>query len=133
MLQILCQAEDRAHRLGQDENVIIRYLVAKKTADDYLWPLIQRKMNVLNEVGLDQDFSLYDIDVTEQALNSKQSTLDCVTNNKRDKQETDEEIVQSGESENADALENPSAATDEFKELLELSKEGFDFCDWDDI
>lgn len=36
-LQILIQAEDRVHRIGQTSNVNIHYLVAKGTADDHLW------------------------------------------------------------------------------------------------
>uniref|UniRef100_A0A667YPH7 SWI/SNF-related matrix-associated actin-dependent regulator of chromatin subfamily A-like protein 1 n=1 Tax=Myripristis murdjan TaxID=586833 RepID=A0A667YPH7_9TELE len=34
---VLIQAEDRVHRIGQTSNVDIHYLVAKGTADDYLW------------------------------------------------------------------------------------------------
>ncbi|KAL0985684.1 hypothetical protein UPYG_G00160460 [Umbra pygmaea] len=51
---ILIQAEDRVHRIGQTCNVDIHYLVAKGTADDYLWPMIQEKMNVLEQVGLSE-------------------------------------------------------------------------------
>ncbi len=36
-IQVLIQAEDRVHRIGQTSNVDIHYLVAKGTADDYLW------------------------------------------------------------------------------------------------
>ncbi|KTG40986.1 hypothetical protein cypCar_00024940, partial [Cyprinus carpio] len=35
--KVLIQAEDRVHRIGQTSNVDIHYLVAKGTADDYLW------------------------------------------------------------------------------------------------
>lgn len=37
LLQVLIQAEDRVHRIGQTSNVNIHYLVAKGTADDHLW------------------------------------------------------------------------------------------------
>lgn len=55
MFQILTQAEDRAHRIGQDKTVTIQYLLAKNTSDDYIWPLIQSKLCVLNEAGLSKD------------------------------------------------------------------------------
>ncbi|XP_059962600.1 SWI/SNF-related matrix-associated actin-dependent regulator of chromatin subfamily A-like protein 1 isoform X2 [Mesoplodon densirostris] len=34
---VLMQAEDRVHRIGQSSSVGIHYLVARGTADDYLW------------------------------------------------------------------------------------------------
>eukprot|EP00092_Neocalanus_flemingeri_P016312 GFUD01017657.1.p1 GENE.GFUD01017657.1~~GFUD01017657.1.p1 ORF type:complete len:811 (-),score=228.30 GFUD01017657.1:63-2438(-) len=52
---ILTQAEDRAHRIGQTDSVVIQYLVARETADDVLWPLIQKKLEVLNKAGLSKD------------------------------------------------------------------------------
>lgn len=51
---VLIQAEDRVHRIGQTNSVSIHYLVAKGTADDYLWPLIQEKIKVLGEAGLSE-------------------------------------------------------------------------------
>lgn len=51
---VLIQAEDRVHRIGQTSSVNIHYLVAKGTADDHLWPMIQAKMNVLEKVGLSE-------------------------------------------------------------------------------
>ncbi|XP_010120798.1 PREDICTED: SWI/SNF-related matrix-associated actin-dependent regulator of chromatin subfamily A-like protein 1 [Chlamydotis macqueenii] len=55
---VLIQAEDRAHRIGQTSSVNVHYLVAKGTADDYLWPMIQEKIKVLGEAGLSEtDFS----------------------------------------------------------------------------
>ncbi|XP_054642861.1 SWI/SNF-related matrix-associated actin-dependent regulator of chromatin subfamily A-like protein 1 isoform X2 [Dunckerocampus dactyliophorus] len=51
---VLIQAEDRVHRIGQTNNVNVHYLVAKGTADDHLWPMIQAKMEVLEQVGLSE-------------------------------------------------------------------------------
>jgi len=52
---VLTQAEDRAHRIGQTGRVQVKYLVAKGTADDELWPLLQNKLDVLNKAGLSKD------------------------------------------------------------------------------
>ena len=52
---VLTQAEDRAHRIGQTDSVTIQYLVALSTADDKLWPMIQKKLDVLNKAGLSKD------------------------------------------------------------------------------
>ncbi|KAG2458982.1 SMAL1 protein, partial [Polypterus senegalus] len=52
--KVLIQAEDRVHRIGQTSNVNIHYLVAKGTADDYLWPMIQEKMKILEQAGLSE-------------------------------------------------------------------------------
>ncbi|XP_056285541.1 SWI/SNF-related matrix-associated actin-dependent regulator of chromatin subfamily A-like protein 1 [Pseudoliparis swirei] len=60
---ILVQAEDRVHRIGQTSNVNIHYLVAKGTADDHLWPMIQEKMKILEQVGLSES------NLSEKAVN----------------------------------------------------------------
>ncbi|KAK3588463.1 hypothetical protein CHS0354_004677 [Potamilus streckersoni] len=52
---ILVQAEDRAHRIGQHDCVNVHYLVAQGTADDYIWPLVQKKLDVLSKAGLTKD------------------------------------------------------------------------------
>lgn len=61
---VLIQAEDRVHRIGQTSSVNIHYLVAKGTADDHLWPMIQAKMNVLEKVGLSES------NLSENAVNA---------------------------------------------------------------
>ncbi|VDP02766.1 unnamed protein product [Soboliphyme baturini] len=48
----LLQAEDRAHRVGQQSSVSVVYLVAKGTADDFLWTMVKKKLTVLNTGGL---------------------------------------------------------------------------------
>ncbi|XP_022671506.1 SWI/SNF-related matrix-associated actin-dependent regulator of chromatin subfamily A-like protein 1 isoform X2 [Varroa jacobsoni] len=52
---ILTQAEDRVHRIGQKQNCVVQYLIARETSDDYIWPLIEQKLVVLNKVGLSKD------------------------------------------------------------------------------
>nr|XP_033331224.1 SWI/SNF-related matrix-associated actin-dependent regulator of chromatin subfamily A-like protein 1 isoform X2 [Megalopta genalis] len=131
---VLCQAEDRVHRIGQDDNVLIQYLVAKQTADDYLWPLIQKKMNVLNEVGLDQDFSLKDVSVTKHNLDSKQRTLDYFTSATPESATGEETALKTGNKESTTRLiQDNNAIADEMKELLELGEADLNFCDWDDM
>lgn len=72
----MCQAEDRVHRIGQDRGVVIQYLIGKNTVDDYLWPKIQRKLEVLNRVGLDQEFTVKDNNVSAQiAIDSDQKQI----------------------------------------------------------
>nr|XP_054767877.1 SWI/SNF-related matrix-associated actin-dependent regulator of chromatin subfamily A-like protein 1 [Lytechinus pictus] len=61
---ILVQAEDRVHRIGQQDSVTVRYLIAKNTADDYIWPLIQKKLSILGKAGLSKD-DFGDADMTE--------------------------------------------------------------------
>ena len=69
---ILTQAEDRAHRIGQTDSVTVQYLVAIGTADDKLWPMIQKKLDVLNKAGLSKDnFSNSDSRNVEQKISKK--------------------------------------------------------------
>ena len=49
---VMVQAEDRAHRIGQCDSVNVHYLLAKGTTDDNVWPLILKKLNTLESVGL---------------------------------------------------------------------------------
>lgn len=70
---ILVQAEDRVHRIGQLNSVNVYYLVAPGTADDFIWPLVQNKMNVLGKAGLTKDdFTKTD---TMHFKNSKQTEI----------------------------------------------------------
>lgn len=60
----LFQAEDRVHRIGQTNCVNIHYLVARGTADDYIWPMIQEKLNILGQAGLSGS-NLSDLETTD--------------------------------------------------------------------
>lgn len=48
----MAQCESRAHRIGQKSPVTCRYLLAKGTADDFIWEMLKRKQEVLNKAGL---------------------------------------------------------------------------------
>lgn len=45
-----CQAEDRAHRNGQKNAVMCRYLLGRGTIDEYMYKIIQNKKEVANAV-----------------------------------------------------------------------------------
>lgn len=70
---VLIQAEDRVYRIGQKNSVTVRYLIASGTADDYMWPLLQNKLRVLERAGLSKDdFAQSDYEVHQD---SKQKTI----------------------------------------------------------
>ncbi|KAM0680707.1 SWI/SNF- matrix-associated actin-dependent regulator of chromatin subfamily A-like protein 1 [Glugoides intestinalis] len=48
----MLQAEDRIHRIGQNENVDIHYLVARNTIDEIVWPKLLKKLTVLESLGI---------------------------------------------------------------------------------
>lgn len=89
---------------------MIQYLIAKNTADDYLWNLLQRKMSVLKEAGLKQDFNVESMDVSNQKQDPSQSTLD--------------KFVQPSTS--------SKSLSQSFNELLQ-DDDGFDNIDFDNI
>ena len=38
------QAEDRVHRIGQENSVLVQYLVARRTIDEVLWRMLCNKV-----------------------------------------------------------------------------------------
>ncbi|XP_058804716.1 SWI/SNF-related matrix-associated actin-dependent regulator of chromatin subfamily A-like protein 1 [Phymastichus coffea] len=119
---ILCQAEDRVHRIGQIDNVVIRYLLAQGTADDYLWPKIQKKIETLNEVGLDQNFDLKKAEISNQLVHNQQKMDNFIMSSPPNAMSTD-------------AAQNSSLQTssDSLKDLLDLDDAAFDDIDLDNI
>uniref|UniRef100_A0A1B6KTZ9 SWI/SNF-related matrix-associated actin-dependent regulator of chromatin subfamily A-like protein 1 n=1 Tax=Graphocephala atropunctata TaxID=36148 RepID=A0A1B6KTZ9_9HEMI len=89
----LAQAEDRVHRIGQEDCVVVKYLIAKGTADDYLWPLIQAKLEVLNKAGLSKD-SYVTIDrksvETSDSKSQTQTKIDDFFENPFDEEDDDD-------------------------------------------
>ncbi|XP_053610270.1 SWI/SNF-related matrix-associated actin-dependent regulator of chromatin subfamily A-like protein 1 [Plodia interpunctella] len=81
---ILTQAESRAHRLGRRGAVVARYLLAPGTADDHMWPMLQEKLNVLNDVGLSHDTFEDSTTKHQESKNNMTQFLSPVTKNKND-------------------------------------------------
>lgn len=77
---VLLQAEDRAHRIGQNDAVNVHYLLARDTADDNIWPMILRKLTLLEAVGLGRN-DFYTIN--KQEHDPAQRTLDSFLATKR--------------------------------------------------
>lgn len=83
---ILLQAEDRAHRIGQSDAVNVHYLLARGTTDDSIWPLIIKKLTLLESVGLGKnDFK----DIGKQDHDPSQMKLDRFLERKRPLRETE--------------------------------------------
>ena len=62
----MLQAEDRAHRIGQLETVNIYYLLARGTADDHIWPLLNKKLDFLSKTGLStENFDEFEDSIVE--------------------------------------------------------------------
>ena len=75
--QILSQAESRAHRIGQERNVVVKYLLALGTADDPIWALLQTKQKILKEIGLSED-SFDDVSVIDHNMSYSEALPKCL-------------------------------------------------------
>ncbi|XP_011819954.1 PREDICTED: SWI/SNF-related matrix-associated actin-dependent regulator of chromatin subfamily A-like protein 1 [Mandrillus leucophaeus] len=96
---VLIQAEDRVHRIGQTSSVGIHYLVAKGTADDYLWPLIQEKIKVLAEAGLSEtNFSEMTESTDYLYKDPKQQQIYDLFQKSFEKEGSDMELLEAAES-----------------------------------
>ncbi|KAI6200028.1 putative SMARCAL1-like protein [Aphelenchoides besseyi] len=72
---IMIQAEDRAHRIGQRDSVLVEYVLAKKTADDEIWPRVQSKLHVLAGVDLNNE-TFGDLDNTTREFDDRPKITD---------------------------------------------------------
>ncbi len=67
-----CQCEDRAHRIGQKDNVTCYYLIGRHTIDNALYDIIHRKKSIANQImAADDDIptdELYFDQLVEQYL-----------------------------------------------------------------
>eukprot|EP01133_Synstelium_polycarpum_P015748 gene15748-18711_t len=90
----LFQAEDRAHRIGQKNSVLIQYLVGIGTVDEHIWNMIESKKEVLGRV-LDDEYVEMGADVADnkkEAPKKKQKDDDSTAKKtKINKEDLDED------------------------------------------
>ncbi|KAJ7299851.1 hypothetical protein O6H91_Y133800 [Diphasiastrum complanatum] len=81
----LVQAEDRAHRIGQESAVNVHYLHAHDTVDDLIWDSVQNKLENLGQVldGKEDNLNASAAPLQSQALLHRQGTLDTFIFSKR--------------------------------------------------
>eukprot|EP01024_Parvocaulis_polyphysoides_P049800 TRINITY_DN48492_c0_g1_i1.p1 TRINITY_DN48492_c0_g1~~TRINITY_DN48492_c0_g1_i1.p1 ORF type:complete len:464 (+),score=47.83 TRINITY_DN48492_c0_g1_i1:1-1392(+) len=82
------QAEDRAHRIGQQSNVTVQFLMVKGSVDEIIWETIQRKLGDVGKV-LDgkRDALVTDGTTVKQLVLDGQQTVDQFVGLKRKSQE----------------------------------------------
>ena len=66
-----CQCEDRAHRIGQKDNVTCYYLLGQRTIDPVLYRIIHKKKSIANQIMAADD----DIPTDEMYFNELQSAF----------------------------------------------------------
>ena len=66
-----CQCEDRAHRIGQRDNVTCYYLIGRGTIDTALYNIIHRKKSIANQIMATDD----DIPTDEMYFNELASMM----------------------------------------------------------
>lgn len=66
-----CQCEDRAHRIGQKDNVTCYYLIGQRTIDYALYQLIHKKKSIANQIMAADD----DIPTDELYFNELANSL----------------------------------------------------------
>ncbi|XP_008581931.1 PREDICTED: SWI/SNF-related matrix-associated actin-dependent regulator of chromatin subfamily A-like protein 1 isoform X2 [Galeopterus variegatus] len=132
---VLIQAEDRVHRIGQTSSVSIHYLVARGTADDYLWPLIQEKIKVLGEAGLSETNFSEMTEATEYLYKDpKQQKIYDLFQKSFEEDGSDTELLQATESfDPGSASQDMGDTLDESTLMASSPKKGrFEFFDnWD--
>ena len=71
-----CQCEDRAHRIGQKDNVTCYYLLGRGTIDRTLYAIIHRKKSIANQITATSDDipqdEMYFNELVKEFLNAPQ-------------------------------------------------------------
>ena len=77
---IMIQAEDRVHRIGQENNVNVHYLYGAGTIDDLILPILFSKFNIVSSTLDDKVSNKFIIFIN---LNSLEIKSKCRTFKKR--------------------------------------------------
>lgn len=103
---ILLQAEGRAHRIGQAQQVKSYFLIALGTSDDIMWNILQVKQRNLNPVGLvgAGDHFSQNLQLSKFDAGTELSTSRAAKSEKRITGDDDDVIKQWEEQENIKTL-----------------------------
>ncbi|KAL9652440.1 hypothetical protein ABK040_000013 [Willaertia magna] len=108
----LLQAEDRCHRIGQRNAVNVKYLLGKGTFDEYLWPLLQKKLEVVGttldrkshkDENMDRvHFDRMAVDDDDEEIIDNEDDMDETEEDRRFINDNDEEDSENEEEEKVD-------------------------------
>ena len=79
---VMLQAEDRAHRIGQQYNVHCHYLISNDTLDDRLYSMLENKMQVVSSIVDGENKKLNAIPVNAGTYEQKTNETKTLTKNK---------------------------------------------------
>ncbi|OMJ91158.1 hypothetical protein SteCoe_6326 [Stentor coeruleus] len=101
---VMIQAEDRAHRIGQVKSVNIHYLFGPSTLDEYIWPKIQEKLNIVSGtldnnqnkaveslINPECKIGMGDFEVNDDMLNELQDFAGALSDNEEEEVEDNSE------------------------------------------
>ena len=70
------QCEDRAHRIGQVNNVMCTYFLGQDTVDERMWEIIEEKMHIGNTItGASDEMQMDMVDKTMNLFNHKKGAV----------------------------------------------------------
>lgn len=72
------QCEDRAHRIGQNQNVSVKFLLGRDSIDEIIWKTLQNKLDYVGQI-LDGNHDA--LDVQKKHMSHSQKSLDSFFTN----------------------------------------------------
>jgi SWI/SNF-related matrix-associated actin-dependent regulator of chromatin subfamily A-like protein 1 len=97
----LLQAEDRAHRIGQRDCVMVKYLLARGTIDDEMWDMVHKKLKVVGR-SLTGAAATMPLNQSGNKRKRGEGTMDAFVINDDKREGVDDDIVDFAAGENVE-------------------------------